>query len=298
MPWSASSRASSSGSSGWSGTRPPTSTSHQHVHRDMPARRALRRAGERLGVPVRHFTPEITYSAVFFGQDGKGNPFPEAITVEALVSVIEGLPPGITELACHPAAAAEGASVYDEERVDEVNSLCDPRVRDAIARRRIALRSVRDHQAGGGRLIAALLVALLALFAFGCGEESDEPAAKSADAVIDANRLTVAATGDIGMERTGAATLEAMGEADADLTSASVTTATPGLAPSRSSVSSSTRASARRRRSRSSRETTRRTPARTGGSPSLRSACRTAPGRRGGTGPSTTSTSATSPASS
>ena len=66
-------------------------------------------------------------------------------------------------------------------------------------------------------MIAALLVALLALFAFGCGEESDEPAAKSADAVIDANRLTVAATGDIGMERTGAATLEAMGEADADL---------------------------------------------------------------------------------
>ena len=123
------------------GHAPTHLDSHQHVHRDMPARRALRRAGKRLGVPVRHFTPEITYSGAFFGQDGKGNPFPEAITVEALVSVIEGLPPGITELACHPAAAAEGASVYDEERVVEVNSLCDPRVRDAIARRGIALRS-------------------------------------------------------------------------------------------------------------------------------------------------------------
>jgi len=123
------------------GHAPTHLDSHQHVHRDIPARRALRRAGKRLGVPVRHFTPEITYSGAFFGQDGKGNPFPEAITVEALVSVIEGLPPGITELACHPAAAAEGASVYDEERVVEVNSLCDPRVRDAIARRGIALRS-------------------------------------------------------------------------------------------------------------------------------------------------------------
>jgi 3',5'-cyclic AMP phosphodiesterase CpdA len=66
-------------------------------------------------------------------------------------------------------------------------------------------------------LIGALLVVLLALFAAGCGEESNEPAANSVDAVIDANRLTVAATGDIGMERTGAATLAAMGEANADL---------------------------------------------------------------------------------
>ena len=66
-------------------------------------------------------------------------------------------------------------------------------------------------------MIAALLVALLALLAVGCGEESDAPAANSADTVIDANRLTVATTGDIGMERTGAATLEAMGEANADL---------------------------------------------------------------------------------
>jgi 3',5'-cyclic AMP phosphodiesterase CpdA len=66
-------------------------------------------------------------------------------------------------------------------------------------------------------LIAALLVALLALFAAGCGEEAEEPAASSADTVIDADRLTVAATGDIGMERSGVATLEAMGGANADL---------------------------------------------------------------------------------
>ena len=140
MRWSASSRASSSGSSGWSGTRPatsiPTSTSTANARLARPAPRRRTARG-----PGGHFTSEITYSGAFFGQDGKGNPFPEAITVEALVSVIEGLPPGITELACHPAAAAEGVSVYDEERVVEVDSLCDPRVRDAIARHGIALRS-------------------------------------------------------------------------------------------------------------------------------------------------------------
>jgi chitin disaccharide deacetylase len=123
------------------GRAPTHLDSHQHVHREMPARRAVRRAGERLGVPVRHFTPEVTYSGAFFGQDGKGNPFPEAIKVEALVRVIEALPPGVTELACHPAAEAEGDSVYDAERVVEVDSLCDPRVREAIERGGIALRS-------------------------------------------------------------------------------------------------------------------------------------------------------------
>jgi predicted glycoside hydrolase/deacetylase ChbG (UPF0249 family) len=123
------------------GRAPTHLDSHQHVHRDQPGRRALRRAGKRLGVPVRHFAPGIAYSGSFFGQDGKGNPFGEAITVEALVAVIEALPPGITELACHPAAAAEGESVYDAERVVEVESLCDPRVREAIGRCGVTLRS-------------------------------------------------------------------------------------------------------------------------------------------------------------
>jgi predicted glycoside hydrolase/deacetylase ChbG (UPF0249 family) len=123
------------------GRGPTHLDSHQHVHREQPARGVVLRAGERLGVPVRHVGPKITYSGAFFGQDGKGNPFPEAITPEALVNLIEVLPPGITELACHPAAEAEGDSVYDSERVAEVESLCDPRVREAIERGGIALRS-------------------------------------------------------------------------------------------------------------------------------------------------------------
>ena len=63
--------------------RPPTHLdSHQHVHRDEPARTALLQAGERLGIPVRSFTPGITYSGAFFGQDAKGTPVPDAITVD------------------------------------------------------------------------------------------------------------------------------------------------------------------------------------------------------------------------
>lgn len=123
------------------GRGPTHLDSHQHVHRDKPARGVVVRAGKRLGVPVRHFSPEVTYSGAFFGQDGQGNPFPAAITPEALVAVIEALQPGVTELACHPAAEAEGQAVYDAERVVEVESLCDRRVAEAIERCGIALRS-------------------------------------------------------------------------------------------------------------------------------------------------------------
>jgi chitin disaccharide deacetylase len=125
--------------------RPPTHLdSHQHVHRDEPVRAALLRAGERLGVPVRHFTPGIAYCGAFFGQDGRGNPVPEAITVEGLIETIGSLPAGTTELACHPATSADHRSSYGVERVRELAALCDPRVREAIDRAGVELRSFAE----------------------------------------------------------------------------------------------------------------------------------------------------------
>jgi predicted glycoside hydrolase/deacetylase ChbG (UPF0249 family) len=125
--------------------RPPTHLdSHQHVHRDQPVRHALRRAGKRLGVPVRELTPGIAYSGVFFGQDGKGTPVPEAITVDALIETVRALPAGVTELACHPAAEVDHPSTYGGERIQEVEALCDPRVRAAIEDCGVALGSFAD----------------------------------------------------------------------------------------------------------------------------------------------------------
>ncbi len=125
--------------------RPPSHLdSHQHVHREEPVRAALHRVGERLGVVVRGVTPGIAYSGVFYGQDAEGSPVPDAITVEALVKTIEALPPGITELGCHPAADADHDSTYARERVQEVETLCDPRVRAVIDRCGVALRPFAD----------------------------------------------------------------------------------------------------------------------------------------------------------
>jgi chitin disaccharide deacetylase len=132
--------------------RPPTHLdSHQHVHREEPVRSALARVGERLGVPVRDVTPGIAYSGEFFGQDGRGVPVPEAISVDALIGIIESLLPGITELGCHPADPTDHESTYDLERQQEVASLCDPRVRRAIDRCGIVLRSFADLAAADSR---------------------------------------------------------------------------------------------------------------------------------------------------
>ncbi len=124
--------------------KPPTHLdSHQHVHREDPVRTALLRAAHRLRVPVRGVTPGIGYLG-FHGQDGRGNSIPDAISVEALVRTIEELPPGVTELGCHPAAEADHPSAYGEERLRELEALCDPRVAAAIHRCDIALRSFAD----------------------------------------------------------------------------------------------------------------------------------------------------------
>ena len=126
------------------GRSPTHLDSHQHVHHVGPVRRELRRIGERLGVPVRDVTRGIVHSGAFHGQDGTGTPVPEAITVEALVRTIETLPAGITELGCHPATEIDHDSTYAQERLLEVATLCDPRVRAAIDRCGVSLRSFAE----------------------------------------------------------------------------------------------------------------------------------------------------------
>jgi predicted glycoside hydrolase/deacetylase ChbG (UPF0249 family) len=118
--------------------------SHQHVHRDAPVGELVARAGALLGVPVRDVTPGITYVGGFYGQDGKGGPLPDAITVDALLAIIRSLPAGVTELGCHPAMDDDIDTMYRHERLVEVESLCAPRVRAAIDEEAIALRGFAD----------------------------------------------------------------------------------------------------------------------------------------------------------
>jgi predicted glycoside hydrolase/deacetylase ChbG (UPF0249 family) len=123
--------------------------SHQHAHRRSPAREIVRDMGAELGIPVRHLTPGVRYEGSFYGQTDEGERLLGRITVAALLSIIERLPDGITELGCHPSevpAPGEGEldTMYREERIEELEVLCDPAVRAAIAGRGIVLGSFAD----------------------------------------------------------------------------------------------------------------------------------------------------------
>jgi predicted glycoside hydrolase/deacetylase ChbG (UPF0249 family) len=120
--------------------KPPTHVdSHQHAHREEPLLSAARRVAERYRVPLRHYTPGVQYRGDFYGQTGKGEPMREAITPDALLRVIHSLPAGVTELACHPGDAGDLWSTYRDERLCEMDTLSDPRIRAAVLEQRIQL---------------------------------------------------------------------------------------------------------------------------------------------------------------
>jgi predicted glycoside hydrolase/deacetylase ChbG (UPF0249 family) len=129
------------------GRDPTHLDSHQHVHMDEPPASVAARLADELGVPLRGRC--IRYEGGFYGQNGRGESFPESIGVGALVALLRGLPPGVTELGCHPGMEMGGESSYGEERQREVQTLCDPAVRDAIESESIELASFAEFGRGG-----------------------------------------------------------------------------------------------------------------------------------------------------
>jgi chitin disaccharide deacetylase len=122
------------------GRDPTHLDSHQHVHRTEPVASLLSELAARLGVPLRQ-CGTIGYCGDFYGQTGRGEPYPSGIECESLIAIIEGLPEGVTELGCHPGLDAGLDSSYREERLREVQTLCDPRVREVLQRAGVTLRS-------------------------------------------------------------------------------------------------------------------------------------------------------------
>jgi chitin disaccharide deacetylase len=114
------------------GRNPSHLDSHQHVHRDEPVRSELLNIGRELGIPVREFS-QIRYCGDFYGQDGEGHRLPDVISVGGLEKILITVGEGLTELGCHPGYPQDLASVYREERQDEVRVLCDPAVRDLLS---------------------------------------------------------------------------------------------------------------------------------------------------------------------
>jgi chitin disaccharide deacetylase len=123
--------------------------SHQHLHLSEPLATVAARLAAELDVPLRG--REVRYEGGFYGQDGKGTPYPETIAPPALISLIASLPPGWTELGCHPAAGPVPSS-YDAERHTELATLCDPDVRACLDAADVQLRSFADLRGATRRL--------------------------------------------------------------------------------------------------------------------------------------------------
>jgi chitin disaccharide deacetylase len=126
---------------GLMGRDPTHLDSHQHVHRSEPVRSLVLHKAREMGIVVRDLDPVVRYCGSFYGQSDRGYPFPEGISVEALLEILHELPQGLTEMGCHPGLDDDLNSMYRDERAVECRTLCDPRVRTAIAAERILLCS-------------------------------------------------------------------------------------------------------------------------------------------------------------
>jgi predicted glycoside hydrolase/deacetylase ChbG (UPF0249 family) len=141
------------------GSDPTHLDSHQHVHTREPGRSVLRELSCKLGVPVRHETSGIGWCGRFYGQTEDGDPLPDAIGVASLLAILSDLPAGCTELTCHPGEGDDLDSTYRRERSHEVQTLCDARVRSALAAAEIQLISFHDLDRTGIRFVSGQEVA-------------------------------------------------------------------------------------------------------------------------------------------
>src|SRR5579862_7969198 len=104
------------------GKDPTHIDSHQHSHRNEPAQSIVLGLGREMGVPVRDFSAFVRYAGEFYGQMDNGVSYPEGIGPQNLLRILEELPPGCTELGCHPGHVDGLESMYLEERLIEIQT--------------------------------------------------------------------------------------------------------------------------------------------------------------------------------
>ena len=126
------------------GRDPTHLDSHQHAHREEPLRTCMAGLARQLGVSLRGHAPDVAYCDAFYGQSNRGYPYHAAIGVGGLQSLLRALPPGVTELGCHPGEVDDLPGMYRVERAIELRTLCDPLIRATLDDLAIRLRSFSD----------------------------------------------------------------------------------------------------------------------------------------------------------
>jgi len=120
------------------GRQPTHFDSHHHSHRLPLVWDAVVALAREIGRPVRLASPEmgeaLRGSGVVTTERFEEGFFGETATVATLLTILESLPEGSTELMCHPAEVDEelrASSGYAQPRTAELRALTDPRVREA-----------------------------------------------------------------------------------------------------------------------------------------------------------------------
>jgi chitin disaccharide deacetylase len=126
------------------GREPTHLDSHQHRHTSPLVQPLFEQKARELGIPLRRTPLGVRFCGDFYGHDGRGRPDPDAITLPALIQLLEQISEGVTELACHPGYADDLNDWYRLEREREVRVLCDPRVREAVGQLGITLMSFAE----------------------------------------------------------------------------------------------------------------------------------------------------------
>lgn len=127
--------------------RPPDHIdSHRHLHLWPHVHEPLARIARQRGLPVRGYDDAHAASLRAVGVAcsdrcivdffGSGH-----VSADALSAIIRALPPGISELMCHPGYDDDALadSSYRVEREEELRTLCDPAMRDLLASEDVAL---------------------------------------------------------------------------------------------------------------------------------------------------------------
>jgi chitin disaccharide deacetylase len=126
--------------------RDPTHVdSHRHAHRTERLMPVFEELVAPLAVPLRG-DGTVTFVGGFYAQWEWGVTELEHVSVPALQRMLrEEVAEGWTEFSCHPGYPSPGyGAMYLEERVEEVRTLADPRVRETIEELGIRLCSYAD----------------------------------------------------------------------------------------------------------------------------------------------------------
>lgn len=101
-----------------------------------------------LAAGIAEFAPRLKAEYLPPGPDAfYASFYDQQATREELIGILGRLPPGSSELMCHPGyvdAALLAGSTYARQRQSELEILTDPRLRDEVRARRIQLISFRD----------------------------------------------------------------------------------------------------------------------------------------------------------